>query len=510
MEQLSGRPVVAILGGGVAGAATAFDLARALPRGAAGILVVEPRDTLGPGLAYSTTDPAHRTNVPASKMSLLGSDQGHFMSWLAATRTVMSPGTLTLQGEFFPERHVFGAYVAAQLAPPGRWRGPPRALERRRREPTALDGTWRTAPAARSGAELRRDEHVALREELALEGQRARGHDGPGRRQPAHEVPLVRAATSWRPARWCGARDPWSSRRGTTRPERVPRLDDQDAGRPAREGARQVEGGCRAGDPTAEDGDDRPPRKAAPGFTTDPPLPASTKRVRRLQLRRHRSRISAPVRGSVGRPTSDLVENPGADAAGSPSPRRARGTRRPRPAPRRGGHHPVGEVERLPDVVGDKHRGEPVLAPDAVQQAMHLAAGERVERAEGRRRARRRSARAAGARAQGDPLGLSAPTAPAAFRTVAEADVLQRRRCGLAPACRGRCRRCRSPAAREAAARPGTAAGRSAAATRPAARRWRCRRPSPGRARRSGAGGSTPRATISNCPAGTVRSMSHC
>ena len=117
MEHLRSRPVVAILGGGVAGAATAYHLARALPPDGADIVVVEPREVLGPGLAYSTTDPAHRINVPASKMSLVAEEPEHFMAWLAATRTSMSPGTLTLRGEFYPERRIFGSYVAAQLEP---------------------------------------------------------------------------------------------------------------------------------------------------------------------------------------------------------------------------------------------------------------------------------------------------------------------------------------------------------------------------------------------------------
>ena len=116
-EKFRMRPVVAILGGGVAGAATAFHLARALRGKRADIVVVEPRPVLGHGLAYSTTDPAHRTNVPASRMSLIREDPGHFMAWLASTRAMLSPGTLTLSGEFYPERHVFGGYVAAQLEP---------------------------------------------------------------------------------------------------------------------------------------------------------------------------------------------------------------------------------------------------------------------------------------------------------------------------------------------------------------------------------------------------------
>ena len=117
MEQPRRRPVVAILGGGLSGAATAFHLARILPPQAIDIAVVEPREHLGRGLAYSTTEPAHRINVPASKMTLISSDLGHFMAWLAAERRTLSPGTLTLRGDFFPERQIFGEYVSTCLAP---------------------------------------------------------------------------------------------------------------------------------------------------------------------------------------------------------------------------------------------------------------------------------------------------------------------------------------------------------------------------------------------------------
>ena len=117
MEKPGRRPVVAILGGGFAGAATAIHLARSVPEPDAEIVVVEPRPELGAGVAYSTEDPAHRVNVPASKMSLFPEDPGHFMGWLAREQVRMSPGTLTLSGQFFPERRIFGRYVKVQLAP---------------------------------------------------------------------------------------------------------------------------------------------------------------------------------------------------------------------------------------------------------------------------------------------------------------------------------------------------------------------------------------------------------
>lgn len=117
METPRARPLVAILGGGLSGAATAFHLARTLPPESVEIVVVEPRPTLGGGVAYSSDDPAHRINVPAARMTLVSDDAGHFMAWLASERRCLSPGTLTLRGDFFPERRIFGEYVASSLAP---------------------------------------------------------------------------------------------------------------------------------------------------------------------------------------------------------------------------------------------------------------------------------------------------------------------------------------------------------------------------------------------------------
>ena len=50
-------------------------------------------------------------------MTLISDDCNHFMTWLAAERRALSPGTATLRGDLFPERAIFGQYVSEQLAP---------------------------------------------------------------------------------------------------------------------------------------------------------------------------------------------------------------------------------------------------------------------------------------------------------------------------------------------------------------------------------------------------------
>jgi uncharacterized NAD(P)/FAD-binding protein YdhS len=107
---------VAIVGGGFAGAAVAYHLARLRP--ATSIVVFEPRDFLGGGLAYDDADPAHRINVPATRMSLIPGDDGHFARWLADTGAGGNdPDIVGRDGFLYPRRAVFGRYAAAQLDP---------------------------------------------------------------------------------------------------------------------------------------------------------------------------------------------------------------------------------------------------------------------------------------------------------------------------------------------------------------------------------------------------------
>ncbi|RWR30366.1 FAD-dependent oxidoreductase [Sinirhodobacter populi] len=114
--QIGDRPTVAIIGGGLSGAAVAWHLARLTP--APRIVVIEPRAELGQGLAYGTPDPAHKLNVPAQRMTLDTSDPLHFQRWLSSSEGPFLPaGSATLAGDIFAPRQVFGRYVAHHLRP---------------------------------------------------------------------------------------------------------------------------------------------------------------------------------------------------------------------------------------------------------------------------------------------------------------------------------------------------------------------------------------------------------
>lgn len=124
---------VLILGGGFSGAVVALHLARAAPV-PVDITIVEPRPLLGGGVAYSTPDPHHRINVPASRMSAFSADMLDFDRWLRQSGELerdpdaLVPDPLAAQTggpatHAFPSRLIFGRYlderVRQQAAAPG-------------------------------------------------------------------------------------------------------------------------------------------------------------------------------------------------------------------------------------------------------------------------------------------------------------------------------------------------------------------------------------------------------
>lgn len=116
IQQSFSGPSVVIVGGGFAGASLAIHLldgATAPFR----LTIIEQRAALGRGLAYSTTDPVHLVNGPASIFSLYEDDPSHFTRWTVARagETGWAPPTAD-PGEGFAPRSVYGAYVQTELA----------------------------------------------------------------------------------------------------------------------------------------------------------------------------------------------------------------------------------------------------------------------------------------------------------------------------------------------------------------------------------------------------------
>jgi uncharacterized NAD(P)/FAD-binding protein YdhS len=119
MSAADERPVIAIVGGGFSSAALAIHLAKRhsasrTPR----IVVFEPRETLGAGLAYSTKDPAHRINVPAGRMSVYPDHPESFLQFAHDNDIVSAdPEALGSDGLPYLRRSAFGAYVGAEIEP---------------------------------------------------------------------------------------------------------------------------------------------------------------------------------------------------------------------------------------------------------------------------------------------------------------------------------------------------------------------------------------------------------
>lgn len=107
---------VVVIGGGFSGTALAIHLARMAAR-PLNITLVEPRPLPGQGVAYSTREPSHRINVPASRMQLSGSEQGEFERWYREQEAYhQDPAARSADGALYPRRELFGRYVAGHFS----------------------------------------------------------------------------------------------------------------------------------------------------------------------------------------------------------------------------------------------------------------------------------------------------------------------------------------------------------------------------------------------------------
>lgn len=94
----------AIVGGGFSGLMVLYHLAQNARPGDQ-IFIFEPKERLGPGLAYATKNPHHFLNVPAGNMSALPENQNHFVSWLGIN------GIKGIAGDYMP-RCLYGEYLS--------------------------------------------------------------------------------------------------------------------------------------------------------------------------------------------------------------------------------------------------------------------------------------------------------------------------------------------------------------------------------------------------------------
>lgn len=105
------RPTVVILGGGYTGAATAIDLSRN-STAPLDIVVVEPRDQVGRGVAYSAKHPDHRLNGATGFQNMIPEEPDNIDNWFRDTIGFENdPEAEAFDGSIFVRRWDFGSYV---------------------------------------------------------------------------------------------------------------------------------------------------------------------------------------------------------------------------------------------------------------------------------------------------------------------------------------------------------------------------------------------------------------
>lgn len=100
--------VIAIIGGGFSGVSVATHLLRQPTSTPLRVVVYEPRDELGAGVAYATRDYPYPLNVAAGQMSL---DAGHPADFLDFVR---AQGVSAAAGDYLP-RQLYGEYLRSRF-----------------------------------------------------------------------------------------------------------------------------------------------------------------------------------------------------------------------------------------------------------------------------------------------------------------------------------------------------------------------------------------------------------
>ncbi len=161
-----------IVGGGASGVLLACHLLRK-DDDELRVTLIEKREAIGRGMAYSTAQPGHLLNVRASNMSAFADDPTHFLRWLAAHDAASQgrePGPLT-----FAQRRVYGRYIAELITPHLGQPGEPGRLQ-------VVYGEGRNISTTASGVRILIDDGRCFAGDVAV---LATGHDEAPRGGPA-------------------------------------------------------------------------------------------------------------------------------------------------------------------------------------------------------------------------------------------------------------------------------------------------------------------------------------
>ena len=203
MEGAPARPTVVVAGAGAAGTLSALHLVRTASRRttALDVVLVDPVDRWARGVAFGTPDEAHLLNVPASGMSALPEDPGHFVGWLGR----QGDGAVADPNAFAPRRQ-FALYLDDVLTRELAAAEGLVSLKHLRSEATGVgpdrDGLGGGHPRRLPGRGRRR----------------RRGHRPPAGRQPLGAARAARRPRSSSPTRGRPARSTSYAGRGPARP----------------------------------------------------------------------------------------------------------------------------------------------------------------------------------------------------------------------------------------------------------------------------------------------------
>jgi len=107
-------PVLAIIGGGLAGTLAAIQTIRTSKHPLI-VRIFEPEAELGRGLAYATPDYNHKLNGPAKAFGLRPDDPLHFAHWLEHAARAAPWKDFEDGANAFAPRWIYGDYVSAEL-----------------------------------------------------------------------------------------------------------------------------------------------------------------------------------------------------------------------------------------------------------------------------------------------------------------------------------------------------------------------------------------------------------
>jgi uncharacterized NAD(P)/FAD-binding protein YdhS len=179
---------VVIIGGGFSGTALAHTIIRNIPC-RLHVTIVEPRPSLGEGIAYSTPDDKHLLNAPATFFSLYPEQPNHMVEWLQRHYDAPLLDLWRDEDSIYVPRSVYGEYVRDELRASISLAGPDQKFEHLRASAAHIrSGPLKMMVVLGDGREIEAD-HIVLATGMPLS-------------RPAFETDALREHPRYLPDPW--------------------------------------------------------------------------------------------------------------------------------------------------------------------------------------------------------------------------------------------------------------------------------------------------------------------